>query len=102
VADLKADFADPSSQTVGTEFVGPSGTSQFPPMFLEPLTEALPDNPHVRFFDGRRNGYVRCSVDHKAWRSDYRVVSSVLEPAADIETMASFAVENGRPGAEQL
>ena len=34
VADLKPDFADPASPTVGTEFVGTSITSNFRPDFI--------------------------------------------------------------------
>jgi phosphodiesterase/alkaline phosphatase D-like protein len=54
--DLKLDFYDPSSPTVATEFVGTSISSYGPP--YDPIAQALPDNPHVHFFESRRRGYV--------------------------------------------
>lgn len=101
VHDLKADFADPSSPTVGTEFVGTSISSEFPAPFIAPVTAALPDNPHTRFFDGAYRGYVRCDIDRQQWTSTYRVVDTVLVPGAATRTLATFTVEDGRPGARQ-
>jgi len=54
--DLKADFANPSSATVATEFVGTSITSDPPPYDL--IAAALPENPHVKYFESRHRGYV--------------------------------------------
>lgn len=62
VHDLKADFSNPDSRTVGTEFVGTSITSDFPAQFIAPVTAALTDNPHTKFFDGAFRGYVRCNL----------------------------------------
>jgi alkaline phosphatase D len=100
VHDLKADFADPASATLGTEFVGPSITSTFPPESIGPITAARPDNPHTAFFDGTFHGYVRCDVDRSRWRSTYRVVDSVLVPGAPTRDLASFVVEDGRAGVQ--
>ncbi len=82
VCDLKTDFADAASPTVGTEFVGTSITSDFPVVFDPLVGAALPDNPHIRFFDGLWRGYVRCHLDRRGWRSDFRVVPTVLVPDA--------------------
>ena len=54
--DLKADFDDPRSATVATEFVGTSITSDGPT--YDRIVRLLPDNPHVRFFDSRQRGYL--------------------------------------------
>jgi alkaline phosphatase D len=62
VHDLKTDFSDETSKTVGTEFVGTSITSEFPSEFLAPVAAALVDNPHTKYFDGSYRGYVRCDV----------------------------------------
>ncbi len=98
VADLKADFNNPASQTVGTEFVGTSITSVFPTQALAPAQASLTDNPHIKFFNGARRGYVSFDVTPNVWRADFRGVTSVSEPDAAVETLASFAVENGKPG----
>jgi alkaline phosphatase D len=61
----------------------------------------LPDNPHVRYFNGQR-GYVSCTVTPKSWRADYRIVPFVTKPGAPVTTDASFSVENGRLGAQRI
>jgi alkaline phosphatase D len=102
VHDLKTDFADPASRTVGTEFVGTSISSGFPAQFIAPATAALPDNPHTKFFDGRFRGYVRCEVTPRQWTSTFRVVETALVPGAPTRTLATFAVADGRPGTQRV
>lgn len=97
VSDLKSDFRDPESKTVGTEFLGPSITT--PCLWTADVTRALPDNPHVKFFDGNLHGYVRCSVSPDLWRSDYRAVTAA-SPDEPASTLTSWVVEDGKPGAQ--
>ncbi len=98
VADLKPDFDDPRSPVVGTELVGTSITSQYGRSRQD--TEALlPDNPHIRLANGTRRGYVRIEVTSRRLRADLRAMQSVARPRAPAETLASFVVEDGRPGA---
>lgn len=102
VADLKSDFNNPKSVTVGTEFVGTSITSggngeDMPAQALR----LSPENPHVKFFNAQR-GYVRCKIDGDKWQSDYKVVSNIESADAPVSTRASFVVESGRPGAVKL
>ncbi|YAF97642.1 MAG: alkaline phosphatase [Nodularia sp. CChRGM 3473] len=99
VHDLKLDFDDPNSPTVGTEFIGTSISSDFPSQFIAPVRDALPNNPHTKFFDGAFRGYVRCQLTPALWQTDYRVVSSIIDLNASVKTLASFVVENGQPGA---
>jgi alkaline phosphatase D len=97
VTDLKPDFSDPRAPTVATEFVGTSITSAGVPH--DRFAAFLPDNPHVRFFDSRQRGYVRCLVTPERWQADLRVVDDARDPRSDARTLQSFAVESGRPGA---
>ena len=99
VHNLKTDYADLTSEVVGTEFVGTSITSDFPPALVPPVLAALPDNPHTLFFDGLFRGYVRCVVDRTAWRTDFRAVPTILTDQAGAFTLASFIVQDGVPGA---
>ena len=101
VADLKTDFTDPASPTVGTEFVGTSISSNFGSDFIPIIEGALldPANRHVKFFEATYHGYVRCSVTPERWRSDYRVVDTVLQPTARVRTLRSFVVKDGNAGA---
>src|SRR5262249_38297421 len=101
VGDLKVNFDDPSSSTVGTEFVGTSISSGGDGGEMTPVgQEALAQNPHLKFFNANR-GYVRCTMTPSILTSDFRTVPYVSRPDAPIETKASFVVENGRPGAER-
>jgi alkaline phosphatase D len=61
----------------------------------------IPANPHIKFFDSDRRGYVRCRLDRELWRTDLRMVTAVNRSDAPAYTFASFAVEDGRPGAQQ-
>ncbi|MEO3780292.1 alkaline phosphatase D family protein [Micromonospora sp. B11E3] len=100
VSDLKQNFDDQSSRTVGVEFLGTSITSGGNGAEMDTRgREWLASNPHMRFYNGRR-GYVRCLLDHDRFRTDYRVVPYVTEPGAPVSTRASFVVENGRPGVQ--
>jgi alkaline phosphatase D len=92
VHDLKVDFDNPLSATVGTEFVGTSITSDFPANFIPPVQAALTDNPHTKFFDGAYRGYVRCQLTRELWQSDFRAVSSILDENATIETRCEKSV----------
>jgi alkaline phosphatase D len=100
VTDLKADFRDPSSETVATEFVGTSISSGCDAFDAEAYKEVLDKNPHIRYFNERNGGYVRCNVIPGLWRSDLRVARSVSKRRSPVRTVASFVVENGRPGVQ--
>ncbi|KAF3886975.1 MULTISPECIES: alkaline phosphatase D family protein [Nostocales] len=96
--DLKADFDNPESATVGSEFVGTSITSGGDGADSNPTVEAyLPDNPHIKFFNNQR-GYVRFTITPELWTSDYKVLSNVTTPFGTLSNRATFVVENGRPG----
>jgi alkaline phosphatase D len=98
VNDLKPDFDDPRSPVVATELVGTSITSQFGRQ-QEELDALLGDNPHIRFSHGARRGYLRLEITRERLRADLRAVRSVTRPRAEVETLATFVVEDGRPGA---
>jgi alkaline phosphatase D len=98
VTDLKPDFDDPRSPVVATEFVGTSITSQFRRR-QEELEALLADNPHIRLGNGTRRGYVRVEITRERLRADLRTVRSVTRPGAEVDTLATFVVEDGRPGA---
>lgn len=97
-ADLKLNFSDPSSPTIGVEFVGTSVSSgQNGSDSTSTGDRILAENPHIKFFNGQR-GYVSCTVTPQLWRADYRVMPYVTDPGADIFTRATFVTEAGNPG----
>jgi alkaline phosphatase D len=97
VTDLKPDFDNPRAPTVATEFVGTSITSRG--IAYARTHAALAENPHVKFFESRKRGYVRCDVTPKRWLTDLIAVDNVTQRDAPATTLASFVVESGRPGA---
>ncbi|MGW7070111.1 alkaline phosphatase D family protein [Streptomyces sp. NPDC054855] len=96
--DIKADFDDPASKTVGTEIVATSVASgrdgAEKPATWETYTKA---NPHMKFYNGRR-GYVTVDLGQESARADFKTVSAVTTPGAPITTAASFVTEAGNPG----
>jgi len=96
VNDLKADFDKPASPVVASEFVGTSISSRGWPQ--ERINPMLPDNPHVKLADSRYRGYVRVEITPQQWRADLRAMETVTKPDAPCNTLASFVVEDGRPG----
>ncbi|GAA2458660.1 alkaline phosphatase D family protein [Actinomadura vinacea] len=98
-ADLKLDFDDPESPTLGSEFLGTSissGGDGSPSTGLPP-GEQDPSNPHIRFQNDQR-GYTTCTVTPDSYRVAYRVTPVVSRPDSPVETKAGFMIENGRPG----
>ena len=99
VADLKPDFDDPGSPVVASEFCGTSITSQA--RSQRSLDAARADNPHVKLADGRQRGYVRMELRARRVHADLRAMDSVRSPEAGCSTLASFVVEDGRPGPQR-
>jgi alkaline phosphatase D len=96
--DIKRDFSDPGSRTVGTEIVTTSVTSgrdgSAKPSNWDTLMTA---NPHMKFFSGLR-GYVTVSLGRELARADYKTVSHVTTQGAPLTTAASFVTEVGDQG----
>lgn len=100
-AEIKADFDDPDSATIGSEFVGTSISSGGNGSDTSTTgLQQLEENPHLKYYN-RQRGYVRCELTPGQWRTDYRVVPFVTAPGAPIRTDASFVVESGRPGLQE-
>ena len=97
VCDLKPDFDDPRSPVVATEFCGTSITSSGIPQ--ERLDAARADNPHVKLANSEKRGYVHIDLTPERCDAHLRVLDSVKKRHSTLTTLASFVVENGRPGA---
>lgn len=101
-ADLKLNFQDLSSDTVGVEFLCTSISSGRDGSPMDRLGETwLRENPHMRFHNAQR-GYCRCQLTPTTWRADYQVVPYVTTPGAPIQTAASVYVEAGVPGIQHV
>jgi alkaline phosphatase D len=98
-SDLRVNPDDLAAPVVASEFVATSISSDFPAAFDAPLKAANPVlNPHVRFFDGSRRGYLRMHVDRQRWLTEQRSAATISAPDAPVSTTAAFVTEAGRPG----
>lgn len=98
VNEIKVNSDDHASLNVAVEFVGTSISSDFPVAFDGPIKQFNPIlNPHVKYFDGLKRGYLRCEIGRDTWRTDVRVVDSIEVRDSPTRTAASFVVESGKP-----
>jgi alkaline phosphatase D len=97
-SDLKLDYRDPRSRTIGAELTNTSISSEGDGADVQNGWDALQrDNPHIRFNSSRR-GYIACTATHARLRADFRTIERVSVPGDPIRTSGSFVVETGRPG----
>jgi alkaline phosphatase D len=99
VADLRARAGERSSPIVATEFCGTSISSQGSSVRTNDAIKAA--NPDIHLADPTRRGYV--VLDFRAGRLEARLrcVETVKRPESPISTLATFTVEDGRPGARK-
>ncbi|MBF9132536.1 alkaline phosphatase D family protein [Plantactinospora sp. S1510] len=99
--DLKLDYDDPTSRTVGSELVCSSITSGGDG--ADSVTGShpyFPHNPHLRFHNNQR-GYVLTRFTEREFQADFRVLPHVTTPGAPVHTRASFVVADRVPGLHQ-
>ncbi|GAB3861088.1 hypothetical protein GCM10029963_65030 [Micromonospora andamanensis] len=97
-SDLKLDYADPTSRTVGSELVCSSITSGGDG--ADSATGSHPWlawNPHPRFHNNLR-GYVRTTITREQLTADFAVLPYVSSPGAPARTRARFVIEDRVPG----
>jgi alkaline phosphatase D len=98
-ADLKLDFENPKSETVGVEFTNTSVTSGADGADVSATWEQMRgDNPHIKYHSARR-GYVACTATPTTMRADFKILDRVTVPDGTERTGGSLVVEAGRPGA---
>ncbi|NYE46629.1 alkaline phosphatase D [Spinactinospora alkalitolerans] len=101
-AELKADFGDPDSATIGTELVTTSVASDGDGSDSDNLAPIWLGNPHVRLYNARR-GYVQVNMTPSEVTSDFKVIDQIEADAdGNVTTAARFVTEAGRPGLEQV
>jgi alkaline phosphatase D len=98
-ADLKMDYGNPKSATVGVEFTNTSITSGGDGADVQPnWDQQRSANPHVLYHSARR-GYISCTATPKTMRADFKILDQVSVPNAPARVGGSLVVEAGRPGA---
>ncbi|REE95254.1 alkaline phosphatase D family protein [Thermomonospora umbrina] len=100
-SDLKADYDDPTSRTVGSELVATSISTGGDGKDSNPADHAfLKINPHLRFYNNQR-GYVMTRITPTEMKADFKVVPYVQRPGAPVHTKATFVIEDRVPGVQQ-
>ncbi len=81
-ADLKLDFENPRSETVGVEFTNTSVTSGADGADVSATWERMRgDNPHIKYHSARR-GYIACTATPTTMRADFKILDRVTVPDA--------------------
>jgi alkaline phosphatase D len=97
-SELKMDFRNPQSETIGAEFTNTSVTSGGDGTDVAAIWEQIRrDNPHVKYHSARR-GYVACTATPAAMRAEFKILDRVSVADQPIKTGGSVVVEAGRPG----
>ncbi len=97
-ADLKLDFTNPESETIGVELTNSSISSNGDGADVTSNWETIrADNLHITFHSGRR-GYISCTATQATLQADFRIVEQVSVPGAPVSTGGSLVVEAGKPG----
>jgi alkaline phosphatase D len=97
-ADLKLDFTDSRSATVGVEFTNSAVTTTGDGSDVGSTWEATKsDNPHIKFHSNRR-GYISCTATPAQMRADFKIIEKVSVPDLPARVAGSLVVEAGRPG----
>ena len=96
--ELKKDFDDQRSATLGVEFVATSISSGGDGFDTNDSFQALlAQAPHIKFFNNQR-GYVRHVVTPDRWQADFRVLDKVSVGDGHVSTRKGFVVEHGKNG----
>lgn len=97
-AELKLDFQNEKSPSVGAEFTNSSITSGSDGADVAANWEIVRGaNPHIRYHSARR-GYIACTATPADMRAEFKILDRVTVPGSPIRTGGTLVVEAGRPG----
>lgn len=95
--ELKADFWEPSSPTVGVELVSTSITSGGDGSDeVRGEKEVLAENPHIKYIRGRR-GFVLSEYTPTELQVDFMTIPAVTVPDAEASVDRRYIVPAGEP-----
>lgn len=97
VSEVMHHVGDKPASAVLPEFVGTSISSLWPEPLALPIQNALPDNPHILYYNYKKRGYLKCTFSPSKLIVENRLISSTDSPGGIIRTADSFVVEAGSP-----
>jgi alkaline phosphatase D len=92
--DVKMDYRDPASESVGVEFVGGSISNKS--FSYDRFMRMMPDNPHIKFFDDRTNGYGLVDVTRDRMEVRLRHTPDTWRRDAGFADLKRYVVEWGQ------
>lgn len=99
VADVRRDPDRDDSPVVAAEFCGTSIASQgWSEAMFNPR---LPQNPHVKYGNTTKRGYIAFEASAQGCDARLRVLDNEKMRSSGIGTLASFRVEDGKPGVDK-
>lgn len=97
-SDLKMDYRNPNSETVGVEFTGTSISSAGDGADVQAGWDLIKgDNPHIKYHSARR-GYTAFGVTQNEFRAEYKILDKVTVPNQPIRLGATVIATSGKPG----
>jgi alkaline phosphatase D len=100
VADLKANFDNPRSATVATEFCGTS-ISSFGSNNAT-LQQSRPFNPHLKYARSDQRGYMSFTLTDRSLEARVMALDDVNLSDSAVQVVARYAVEPREPGAKPI
>ncbi|HZW13868.1 MAG TPA: alkaline phosphatase D family protein [Noviherbaspirillum sp.] len=101
-AELRPDFSRPASHgnpVVATEFCGTSVTSSSRPQAR--TDQYVAHNPHIKYGRSDHRGYVMVELTSARMSVHFKALHDVRSTDSAISTLASFAVDGGKPRIHQ-
>lgn len=98
-ADLRPDFIRPVSTgnpVIATEFCGTSITSSSRPQLR--TDRYVAENPHIQYGRSDRRGFAIVELTPAKMNVHFMGLENVLRADSKVSALASFVVEDGRPG----
>ncbi len=97
-SDLKMDYRNPNSETIGVEFTGTSISSAGDGADVSATWETIKgDNPHIKYHSARR-GYTAMTATQTEMRGEFKIVDKVTVPNQPIRTDKVVIATAGKPG----
>jgi alkaline phosphatase D len=97
-SDLKMDYENPRSETIGVELTNTSATSGGDGAEVSGNWEQIRgDNPHIKYHSARR-GYIACTATPSAVRAEFKVFDRVTVQDSSERLGGAFVVEAGKAG----
>lgn len=98
VGYLPSDPNDPGAPALASEFLASSITSGGNGSARHSFQQdTLARNPHLSLLNNQR-GYQLYNISPQSWSADIKVIDRIDIPGGRLDTLATFVVEQGRPG----